>query len=318
LTFRDVLGGWKVRWGIGRSRYRIPPGLYGLGDPGPDSPVLVTANYKFSFDSLRKELGGLDAWILVLDTKGINVWCAAGKGTFGTEEIVSRAAEVRLADVVSHRTLVLPQLGAPGVAAHEVRGRSGFKVVYGPVRAKDLPAFLAAGLKARPEMREVRFGLVDRLVLTPVEISGLAGYILMFLGVLAILDLAGIEALDPNVLLAVGGAVLAGTFVVPVLLPWIPGRAFAFKGWLVGWVWAVAFGISMGWFSTRPPSLPLALAAFLALPAVSAYLAMNFTGSSAYTSLSGVLKEMRMAIPGVVFSVGAGIVCVLIALVLKA
>jgi CO dehydrogenase/acetyl-CoA synthase gamma subunit (corrinoid Fe-S protein) len=76
-----------MRWGIGRHRYRIEPGLYAVGTPGSDSPVLVTANYKMSFDALRRELGGLDAWILVLETDGINVWCAAGKGTFGTEEV---------------------------------------------------------------------------------------------------------------------------------------------------------------------------------------------------------------------------------------
>ena len=85
-----------------------------MGSPSPDSPVLVSANYKLSFDVLRRSLAGIDAWILVLDTKGINVWCAAGKGTFGTEELLRRIAAVRLGEVVSHRRLVLPQLGAPG------------------------------------------------------------------------------------------------------------------------------------------------------------------------------------------------------------
>jgi hypothetical protein len=90
LTQSDRLGHWKVRWGIGRMRYAIAPGLYAVGNPSPDSPVFVSANFKMSFDLLRAELEGLAGWILVLDTKGINVWCAAGKGTFGTEEIVRR------------------------------------------------------------------------------------------------------------------------------------------------------------------------------------------------------------------------------------
>src|SRR3972149_4169926 len=75
-------------WGIGRDRCRVAPGLYALGAPGGDSPVLVTANYKLTFDVLRRDAAGLDAWILVLDTRGINVWCAAGEGTFGTEEAI--------------------------------------------------------------------------------------------------------------------------------------------------------------------------------------------------------------------------------------
>ncbi|MDH3284405.1 MAG: hypothetical protein OEQ13_06655, partial [Acidobacteriota bacterium] len=78
----DRLGRWRVRWSIGRGRYRVEPGLYRIGRPGPTSPVLVTANYKLTFDALRSELDGVDAWILVLETRGVNVWCAAAKGTF--------------------------------------------------------------------------------------------------------------------------------------------------------------------------------------------------------------------------------------------
>ena len=76
--------------------YTVNPGLCRVGNPDDASPALVTANYKMSFDRLRKELSGLDAWIMVLDTKGINVWCAAGKGTFGTEEAVRKIGEVGL------------------------------------------------------------------------------------------------------------------------------------------------------------------------------------------------------------------------------
>jgi acetyl-CoA decarbonylase/synthase complex subunit gamma len=134
------------------------------------NPVLVTANYKLSFDTLRSALKDRNLWILVLDTDGINVWCAAGKGTFSTDELVSRIESSGLANVVSHRRLIVPQLGAPGVAAHEVKRLSGFKVTYGPVRSQDLPAFIDAGFKATPEMREKTFSTWDRLVLVPVEL----------------------------------------------------------------------------------------------------------------------------------------------------
>ena len=165
LRFEDRLGAWKARWGIGRMSYVVQPGLYAVGSPTSESLVFVSANYKMSFDRLRSQLTGRDGWIMVLDTEGINVWCAAGKGTFGTDEIVKRAEATRLAEVVSHRTLVLPQLGA-----HEVKRRTGCRVVYGPVRAQDLPAFLDAGMKATPEMRRVRFPIRDRIVLVPVEL----------------------------------------------------------------------------------------------------------------------------------------------------
>ena len=163
LTLANRWDHWLARWGVDRSGHRVAPGLYALGNPTPDSPVFVTANYTLSFDALRSELVGVDGHILVLDTKGINVWCAAGKGTFGTEELVHRIEVSQLRGLVAHRTLILPQLGAPGIAAHEVKQRSGFKVEYGPVRAADLPAYLQTH-QASPEMRQVLFPLVDRLV----------------------------------------------------------------------------------------------------------------------------------------------------------
>ncbi|MDR1487859.1 MAG: acetyl-CoA synthase subunit gamma, partial [Deltaproteobacteria bacterium] len=132
LTFKDRLGGLKVRLGIGRMRYTVSPGLYAVGAPDEKSPVLVSANYKLTFDALRKELSGANCRLLLLDTKGVNVWCAAGKKTFGTSELIHRIEAVKLPEVVAHRKLIVPQLGAPGVSAHEITRRTGFSVIYGP------------------------------------------------------------------------------------------------------------------------------------------------------------------------------------------
>jgi len=298
---RDLLGRWRVRWGIGRDRYRVAPGLYALGGPDGNAPVLVTANYKLTFDVVRRDGTGLDAWILVLDTRGINVWCAAGEGTFGTEEVIRRVTETRLSEVVSHRRLILPQLGAPGVAAHEVRKGCGFSVVYGPVRARDIRSFLEAGMKASPAMRRVVFPTMDRLVLTPIEITGMlrpAGWAAVGLFLLAgvgpgvfSLGAAWERGFAAVAALAVG--ILAGAVVTPVLLPWLPGRAFSVKGGLAGGVLAAC---AVMW---RRGALeaPAALALLLAMTAVSSFVAMNFTGATPFTSPSGVEKEMRRALP---------------------
>ncbi len=125
LDFSDTFGSWKCRWSIGRMDYTVEPGIYCVGMPDTQSPVLVTANYKMTFDRLREQLSGLELWIVVLDTDGVNVWCAAGKGTFGTAEVVRRIKAVGLEHIVSHRTVILPQLAAAGVAAHEVKKQSG-------------------------------------------------------------------------------------------------------------------------------------------------------------------------------------------------
>jgi CO dehydrogenase/acetyl-CoA synthase delta subunit len=79
LSLQDRFSTFIVRCGINRNQYRVAPGLYGVGQPDKTSEVLVTANFKLTFDHLRKELTSLNAWILVLDTQGINVWCAAGE-----------------------------------------------------------------------------------------------------------------------------------------------------------------------------------------------------------------------------------------------
>jgi hypothetical protein len=168
LTFANTWDHILARWAFNRMWHRVEPGLYSLGNPTPESPVFVTANYSLSFDAVRSALKGIDSYILVLDTQGVNVWCAAGKGTFGTDELVKRIEESHLHEIVNHRVVILPQLGAPGVAAHEVKKRAHFKVEYGPVRAEDLPEYLKTR-EATPEMRRVRFTLKDRLILIPVE-----------------------------------------------------------------------------------------------------------------------------------------------------
>lgn len=292
--------------------YKVDPGLYSLGKPDSNSPVLVTANYKMTFDVLRKELHGMDVWILVLDTKGVNVWCAAGKGTFGTGELLNRILGTQLDKIVSHRTLILPQLAAPGVSAHEVTKFSGFKVTYGPVRAKDIKEFINSGMKATPEMRTVRFSTYDRMVLTPVELVSTFKRSLMIFGVLFLLNLIGVGPFGLVDFYAYLGAVIVGCVLTPILLPWIPGRAFAWKGWLLGLIWAVLVNVLNGWPQEPGYSLLRVLGYILILPSISGYLAMNFTGSSTYTSFSGVLKEMKIAIPGIIISASLGAVLILV------
>jgi hypothetical protein len=289
--------------------YAVEPGLYSVGNPDENSPVLVSANYKLTFDTLRKNLAGIDCRLLILDTKGVNVWCAAGKGTFGTDELVSRIQQSGLSETVAHRNLILPQLGAVGVNAHEVRKQTGFSVVYGPVRASDIKAFLAAGCKATPEMRTVRFTFWDRLVLTPIELVSALKTSLAVFGVLFLLNLFAARNFGGADILAYLGAVVAGTVIAPVLLPYVPGRAFAWKGWLLGLFWTLFAVCLFGWTAS---SVLLTIGYLLLLPAVSGYLTMNFTGSTTYTSHSGVVREMKIAIPLLAVLSAAGAVLVLI------
>jgi hypothetical protein len=291
--------------GIKRTLFRIEPGLYGVGNPDADSPVFVTANYKLTFDRLRIELHGIDGWILVLDSKGINVWCAAGKGTFGTEELIQRIEAVKLDKIVSHRTLILPQLGAPGIAAHQITKATKFKVKYGPVLAKDIKAYLNNGMKATPGMRKVTFGLKERIVLVPVEIVQSLYLIPIILAVLILIHLINGEGITINLLKEASLfilAILTGTLAVTVLLPWIPFRSFVIKGWIMGILLAI---IGSYFYSMTGTAFIVNL---LLLPPVSSFLALNLTGVTTFTSLSGVQKEILYGIPAMALSVVSGII----------
>jgi acetyl-CoA decarbonylase/synthase complex subunit gamma len=257
--------------------------------------VVVTANYKMSYDLVRQALAGRSVWMLVLETFGVNVWCAAGKGTFCTDELVERVEATGLAGVVNHRRLLLPILGAPGVAAHEVQRRTGFSVSYATMRAADLPAYLDNGMAATLAMREMTFTVRERLVLVPVEIvlalksTSIITVCLFIIGALS----GGLRA-GAMTALAYLGAMLTGVLIGPLLLPWLPGPSFAVKGAVAGLGWSAVWYLlagGAGW------SVATTAAAFLALPAVSAYYTLNFTGCTTFTSRTGVKKEMRLAIP---------------------
>jgi hypothetical protein len=316
LRFRDTLGAWKVRWGIGRMKYRVPPRLYAVGHPTMTSPVFVTANYKMSFDRLRSSLNGIDGWILVLDTKGVNVWCAAGKGTFGTEELVRRIEVAGLKDVVSHRRLIVPQLGATGVSAHLVRERCGFHVFYGPVRAKDVGAYLGAGMKATPEMRRVTFTFRERVVLIPVDIVGNLKYAIVAAACLLLLSGLGpgwysIDRVASHGLVNAAFPLLAalcGAVLPAALLPWLPGRAFSVKGAFAGILPLIGVVLLALLHPEFFGSRLSAVSWLLLFPAVTSFIGMNFTGSSTYTSLSGVKMEMRIAVPVQITCAAVGLV----------
>lgn len=301
LETEDIFGSILVRLGISRGQYKVAPGLYSIGDVTPSSPVLVTANYKLTFDVLRKDLREASVWVLVLDTRGVNVWCAAGKKTFSTAEVIHRVKQTRLHDVVSHRRLILPQLSATGVSGKLVKKGCGFRVTWGPVRTGDIKAFLKSGLKADKAMRRVTFAFQERLILVPVELTLLRKYILwIFLAAFFLSGIGpGLFSIGPAwsrgliLVAACAAGIFSGAVAVPVLLPWIPGRAFAVKGAITGVPICAGVLMMLGKSITFVESVSL----ILFMVATSSYLAMNFTGSTPYTSPSGVEKEMRIAIP---------------------
>jgi len=143
--------------------HRAATGLFPIGDPGRGSPVLLTGNFTLTVRRLRRTLRGADVWLLVANSRGINVWCAAGGGHLSHHDVISVLRTSGISDLVDHRTLLLPQLAATGVERRPIEAATGWSATWGPARLEDLPAVLARGGSVRGRERRMRFPLRERL-----------------------------------------------------------------------------------------------------------------------------------------------------------
>ena len=319
LMSTDKIRNIGVRLGIGRDDYRVPVGIYAIGAPNEESPVLVTANYKLTVDKLRIELQGLNLWLLVIDTKGVNVWCAAGKGTFSTEEIIYRIQKNKLKKLVTHNQLIIPQLGAPGISAYEITRFTGFKVIYGPVYARDIKEFLKNNCEATMEMRRVRFNLLERIAVSPLEAVRTIKYLpFVFIFFLLMQLLEGnnggfTQALENGLINTIpyAIAVIIGTILVPILLPILPFRMFSMKALILGVIWSIVV-VQYSSVFCYDNNFMIHISNSLLLTSIISFLGMNFTGSTTFTSLSGVKKETLLTVPVAVVASLAGVILMIL------
>ncbi len=142
--------------------FSYKPGLVRIGNPGRSSPVLLTCNYHLTVERVKRALKGMDTYLLVANSRGINVWCAATGGLFTNHDIISALKTSGIEESVDHRDVILPQLAATGVESRTVQRKTGWNVIWGPVYAKDLPAFIKKKCAKTSKMREVRFPLAQR------------------------------------------------------------------------------------------------------------------------------------------------------------
>lgn len=140
----------------------MEPGLYTYGNPTVKSPVMVTANYQLTVRRVGNVLQKENAYLLVTDTMGENVWCAARGGKFSAKEVAEVIKATRINELVDHQRLILPQLSAGGIDHREVEKATGWKAKFGPIYARDIPAYLRTGKKTERQ-RIISFGLRERL-----------------------------------------------------------------------------------------------------------------------------------------------------------
>lgn len=215
VTLRTLLVDlWALFFRIIPPYPKVNPGLYAVGHPDAESPVLVTGNFDLTVRRLVRALDGkVDVWLLVADSAGINVWCGAGGGYFTADKVIAAVKASRLAEVVRHRALILPQLCANGVDGWRIRRELGWGVHWGPVRAEDVPAYLSAGRKKTDAMRWVRFPLKDRLEMVTVTLG--------FYGLLLLLP---VFLFWRHLFVPLAAALIPLSYVYAIVHVWLPGR----------------------------------------------------------------------------------------------
>jgi NAD-dependent dihydropyrimidine dehydrogenase PreA subunit len=143
--------------------FRCKTGLVKIGNPGRNAPVLLTCNFRLTVDRVRHALEGIDAYLLVANSGGVNVWCAATGGLLTNHDVVSVLKTSGIEDLVDHRQVILPQLAATGIEGKIIHKKTGWTVVWGPVYATSIPPFLSGGLEKTVKMRTVSFPWPQRL-----------------------------------------------------------------------------------------------------------------------------------------------------------
>ncbi|MEE8591499.1 MAG: HgcAB-like fusion protein [Spirochaetia bacterium] len=160
-----------------------PVGLYRIGSAGAYSPVLVTGNFELTLRRACSALNNLDCWLLVCDSRGVNVWCSSMAGHFTTASVLQAIQRSGLAERVSSRLLILPQLCASSVSLEELKERSGFQARFGPLYIRDIRRYLENPLDL--EIRRAVFPLKDRLEMAmgaPILLSIVVALIYNFIG----------------------------------------------------------------------------------------------------------------------------------------
>ena len=145
----------------------IEPGVYKSGNPDKNAPIIVTANYLYTYIKVMRNLEDVDAWVLVVDSNGINVWCAARGDDFGNSQLIDAVKATGIHQYTSSRVLILPQLAAGGVSKPDLPENTKefpFRIKYGPVWSNDLKEYLKSEPKKKPErMKRAKFTLSHRI-----------------------------------------------------------------------------------------------------------------------------------------------------------
>jgi acetyl-CoA decarbonylase/synthase complex subunit gamma len=118
-------------------------GIYEIGGPGEDSPVLVTSNFSLTYFIVMGEIetSRVPAWLLVKDTEGLSVMTAWAAGKFVADAIAPLVKKSGIADKAKHKKLIIPGYAA-AISGELEEELPDWEIQIGPREAAHIPAFL--------------------------------------------------------------------------------------------------------------------------------------------------------------------------------
>ena len=121
---------------------QMNPGLYRVGTPGKDAPVLLTVNFSLTFFTLQGylESSRIPCFMLIVDTEGLSVLTAVAAGKLNETLVRDSIRKFELDHEVFHRTLIIPGYSAP--LSGRIEEATGWKVMVGPRDAAEIGEYL--------------------------------------------------------------------------------------------------------------------------------------------------------------------------------
>jgi len=121
---------------------QMNPGLYRVGNPGKDAPVLMTVNFSLTFFTLQGylESSRVPCFMLIIDTEGLSVLTAVAAGKLNETLVRDSLKKFGVENEVTHRNLIIPGYASP--LSGRIEEATGWKVLVGPRDAAEIGEFL--------------------------------------------------------------------------------------------------------------------------------------------------------------------------------
>ena len=276
-----------------RKTFDINPGLYFTGkEYDINSPMLITCNYHTTVFLLWRILKRRNVRILVIDTKGINVWCSSGKGQFSSREIIKQLARYETKDLTESDKLeiILPKLSLSGVRLSELKKVKIIPII-GPIYAQNLPKYLDYKI-ADCDDDHYKFNLRNRLFTLLPSFIQFTKYIAVATAVLIILHLIFKTGFWWQIL----PVSLSIPILYIILFPILPSQNFSFKGITLFAFQTLILSLIFGSRFTEVPGFIIAFNLLFYL-GTNIFFGLYYTGNSGVSNYSLVKKEIITFLP---------------------